>query len=338
MALLEISDFALGLTSYEGEARVLNGVSLAIERGEIWGLVGETGCGKSVTGLSISRLLPSPPARVISGHIRFDGEDILGFTDEAMRKLRGRRIGMIFQDPTTNLNPAFRIGVQMVDVALAASRDKPQLLGLRGGEGAGVRRRAARTLAIDMLRRVGIEPADRRIDDFPHEFSGGMRQRVLIAMALIGKPDLLIADEPTTALDVSVQAQVLKLMTALAREDATAVLFITHNLGVVAKICSHVAVMYAGNIVETGSVKAVFKAPQHPYTRALMAAVPKPGVKRGGLEGLAGVVPNLLYPPPGCRFAPRCHLAVAECTAALPALRGVEAGHGVACIMANASS
>jgi peptide/nickel transport system ATP-binding protein len=266
LALLEIRDFALGMASYEGEARVLNGVTLSVERGQIMGLVGETGCGKSLTGLSISRLVPSPPGRVLGGSIAFDGHDVLAMPEDEVRRLRGRRVGMIFQDPTTNLNPAFRIVDQMIDVARAT--------------GAATNRRSGRALAIEMLRRVGIPDPATRVDDFPHAFSGGMRQRVLIAMALIGKPDLLVADEPTTALDVSVQAQVLKLIAGLAREDGTAVLLVTHNLGVVAKICSHVAVMYAGNVVETGPVAAVFKAPRHPYTRALMAAVPKPGVAR----------------------------------------------------------
>jgi oligopeptide/dipeptide ABC transporter ATP-binding protein len=328
-ALLEIRDYRLAFDSFDGTAQVLDGIDLALEAGGTLGIVGETGCGKSVLARSLLGLNPMPPARVVSGQIAFRGEDILNLPERAMRRLRGRAISMIFQDPASYLNPLLAIGTQMED----AIRGQDQAAGAKQRP-----RSAARAQATSLLAAVGLPEPTRLLDSHPHMLSGGMRQRVLIAMALIGKPDLLIADEPTTALDVSVQAQVLKLMTALAREDATAVLFITHNLGVVAKICSHVAVMYAGNIVETGSVKAVFKAPQHPYTRALMAAVPKPGVKRGGLEGLAGVVPNLLNPPPGCRFAPRCHLAVAECTAALPALRGVEAGHGVACIMANASS
>lgn len=315
MALLEIRDLHLAIRSFEGEAHVLNGVSLAIERGEVWGLVGETGCGKSLTGLSISRLVPRPPGRYLRGEVLFEGRDLLALPEAAMRALRGRRIAMIFQDPTTNLNPAFRVASQMVDVALHA-----------GAPG----RRVAREQAIAMLDRVGIVDAARRVDDFPHQFSGGMRQRVLIAMALLGRPDLLVADEPTTALDVSVQAQILRLLNDLVRQDGLAVLLITHNLGVVAQICSHVAVMYAGNVVETGPVRAIFREPRHPYTKALLAALPAAGARRGALASLPGQVPDLVHPPPGCRFAPRCARALPACTAATPALVGTP--HAVACI------
>ncbi len=315
MALLEIRDLHLAMRSFEGEAHVLNGVSLTIERGEVWGLVGETGCGKSLTGLSISRLVPRPPGRYLRGEVLFEGQDLLALPEPAMRALRGRRIAMIFQDPTTNLNPAFRVASQMVDVARHAGAPN---------------RRIAREQAIAMLDRVGIVDAARRVDDFPHQFSGGMRQRVLIAMALLGKPDLLVADEPTTALDVSVQAQILRLLHDLVRQDGLAVLLITHNLGVVAQICSHVAVMYAGNVVETAPVRAIFRAPRHPYTRALLAALPAAGAQRGALASLPGQVPDLVHPPPGCRFAPRCARALPACTGLTPALVG--APHAVACI------
>jgi len=315
MALLEIRDLHLAMRSFEGEAHVLNGVSLSIERGEVWGLVGETGCGKSLTGLSVSRLVPRPPGRYLRGEVRFEGQDLLALPDRAMRALRGRRIAMIFQDPTTNLNPAFRVGSQMIDVARHAGAPN---------------RRAARDQAIAMLDRVGIVDAARRVDDFPHQFSGGMRQRVLIAMALLGKPDLLVADEPTTALDVSVQAQILRLLHDLVREQGLAVLLITHNLGVVAQICSHVAVMYAGNVVETGPVRAIFREPRHPYTRALLAALPAAGAQRGALASLPGQVPDLVNPPSGCRFAPRCTRALPACMVAAPALMG--APHAVACL------
>ncbi|MHB2168547.1 ABC transporter ATP-binding protein [Alsobacter sp. R-9] len=332
MALLEIENLHLAMRSFEGEAHVLAGIDLLVERGQIWGIVGETGCGKSLTGLSISRLVPSPPGRYLAGAIRFDGQDLLKADEPAMRRLRGRRIGMIFQDPTTNLNPVFRIADQMVDVALHAATEDPSILGLPAGAGRSDRKAAARRLAVAMLERVGIPEAARRIDDYPHQFSGGMRQRVLIAMALIGRPDLLIADEPTTALDVSVQAQILRLLFDLVREDGLTVLMITHNLGVVAQLCSHVAVMYAGTIVESGPARAVLKTPRHPYTRALLAAVPSPSVARGRLRGLAGAVPDLIRPPQGCRFASRCAAAGDDCRLAPPPALDLGAGHRVACV------
>ncbi|SFL15442.1 ABC transporter ATP-binding protein [Falsiroseomonas stagni] len=323
-ALLEIEGLHLGMQSFDGEAHVLNGIDLTIRRGEVWGVVGETGCGKSLTGLSVSRLVPTPPARYRAGRILFEGQDVLAMPEGELRKLRGRHIGMIFQDPTTNLNPSFRIGDQLVDVALAAARHSERIT-----------RAAARDLAARMLDKVGIPNAASRLDDYPHQFSGGMRQRVLIAMALIGRPSLLIADEPTTALDVSVQAQVLALLKGMVAETGMAVMLITHNLGVVAQSCTHVAVMYAGNIVESGRVAQVIRAPRHPYTQALLAAIPTRHVARGALQGLAGSVPDLLAPPPGCRFAPRCAHARAAC-AVLPASVTVEEGHRVACVLAHA--
>lgn len=330
MSLLRIESLHLGMVSFDGEARVLNGIDLAIERGEIWGVVGETGCGKSLTGLSVSRLVPSPPARYRGGRILFDGIDVLTQPERQLERLRGRRIGMIFQDPTTNLNPSFRIGEQLIDVALSAARHSADILGPNPT------RRAARDLAARMLDKVGITDAASRLDDYPHQFSGGMRQRVLIAMALIGRPDLLIADEPTTALDVSVQAQVLALLKGMVAETGMAVMLITHSLGVVAQSCTHVAVMYAGNIVESGRVAQVIGAPAHPYTRALLAAIPTRHVARGALQGLAGTVPDLIAPPPGCRFAPRCAQAQPTCTQAVPATVDVAPDHRVACVLAHA--
>ena len=327
MALLEIRDLHLSMRSFDGEAHVLNGIDLSVQRRQVWGLVGETGCGKSLTGLSVSRLVPTPPGRYLRGEVRFDGQDVLAMPDSAVAQLRGTRIGMIFQDPTTNLNPAFRIGTQLVDVALAAARRKPAIL-----PGGG--RKAAQALAVQMLDKVGIPNAAERLQDYPHQFSGGMRQRVLIAMALIGRPDLLIADEPTTALDVSVQAQILALIRGMVDEFDMGVLMITHNLGVVAQSCTHVAVMYAGNIVESGPVRDVLMHPRHPYTQALLAAIPTRSTARGALKGLAGSVPNLIAPPPGCRFAPRCARATAAC-AALPPLVG--ALHRTACHHAEAA-
>ncbi|MBF9235243.1 ABC transporter ATP-binding protein [Microvirga alba] len=335
MALLEIRDLHLGMRSFEGEAHVLNGIHLTVERGEIWGIVGETGCGKSLTGLSISRLVSTPPGRYITGSISLEGRNLLTASEPEMQSLRGRRIGMIFQDPTTNLNPAFRVGEQIVDVALHAGGLDPSILGVGAKASRSERKKAARNLAIDMLAKVGIPKAGERIDDYPHQFSGGMRQRVLIAMALIGRPDLLIADEPTTALDVSVQAQILRLLYDLVQEHQLGVLLITHNLGVVAQICTHVAVMYAGNIIESGSVREVFKNPNHPYTTGLLASVPTAKMKRGELQGLPGSVPNLLAPPPGCRFAPRCAAVQPRCTAAIPPSVAVAAHHEVACVLAE---
>lgn len=330
--LLSIRDLHLTMKSFDGEAHVLNGIDLTVRRGEIWGLVGESGCGKSLTGLSISRLVPSPPARYVRGEIRFEGKSILTMPMSEVQSLRGKRIGMIFQDPTTNLNPAYRIGEQLIDVALAADSHDATVLDCPAKAGRGARKRAARRLAAEMLDRVGIPDAEARLDNYPHEFSGGMRQRVLIAMALIGRPDLLIADEPTTALDVSVQAQILKLLKGTVADHDIGVILITHNLGVVAQTCTHVAVMYAGNIVESGPVDRVIEAPAHPYTKALMAAIPTKASRRGSLNGLGGTVPNLITPPPGCRFAPRCALATPECAHALPAAVPVERDHLAACI------
>ncbi len=327
--LLRIADLHLAMRSFDGEAHVLNGIELTVRAGEIWGVVGETGCGKSLTGLSVSRLVPSPPARYLSGQILLEGRDLLRATEAEMRALRGRRVGMIFQDPTTNLNPLFSIGTQLIDVALHAARHSPDIL---DDAPRGRRRRAARALAVRMLEKVGIRDAAVRIDDYPHQFSGGMRQRVLIAMALIGRPRLLVADEPTTALDVSVQAQILQLIYDLVRERGLGVMFITHNLAVVAELCSHVAVMYAGNVVESGDVRAVLKSPAHPYTRALLAAVPVAGTRRGSLAGLPGTVPSLIDPPPGCRFASRCASAGPDCLGGKPPMVPLGETHQAACL------
>jgi ABC-type dipeptide/oligopeptide/nickel transport system ATPase component len=293
MTLLDITNLNLSMRSFEGETQILHGIDLRIERGEIWGMVGETGSGKSLTGLSVSRLIPPATGRYLAGSIQFEGRDMLQTSERDMRRLRGRKIGMIFQDPTTNLNPVFRIGTQLVDVALHAGHADPSILGLSAGASSWARRKAARKVAIDMLDKVGIPKPDQRINDYPHQFSGGMRQRVLIAMAMIGKPDLLIADEPTTALDVSVQAQILRLIHELVAERNIGVLMITHNLGVVAQVCSHVAVMYRGRILERGPVSKVLKRPAHAYTQALLNSIPTVHTKRGELRGLGGVMPEM---------------------------------------------
>ena len=332
MSLLHIHNLHLAMRSYEGEAHVLNGVELRVEKGEIWGLAGETGCGKSVTGLSISRLVNTPPARYMAGQILFDGRDVLQMDEAAMRQIRGRDISMIFQDPSTNLNPVLRVGDQIADVALEIGKHAPEVLGLTSNASQSERKKAAQRLGVEMLERVGIQNASARARDYPHQFSGGMRQRVLIAMALVGKPKLLIADEPTTALDVTLQAQVLALLQKMVRDSDTAVLMITHNLGVVSQICSHVAVMYAGHVVESGLTAEVLQSPRHPYTQALLAALPRPGLARGQLANLPGRVPDLIKPPPGCRFAPRCHRATAACDAGTPGLTDLSETHRVACL------
>jgi ABC-type dipeptide/oligopeptide/nickel transport system ATPase component len=284
MALLEIANLQLSMRSFEGENVVLKGINLSVDKGSITGIVGETGSGKSLTGLSVSRLVPTPPGKYLGGSIHFDGHSILDASEQEMQRLRGRQIGMIFQDPTTNLNPVFRVGTQMVDIALALSRNDPGLIGVTWAATRRQRHEAARRLSIELLGSVGIDDPAERIDAYPHQFSGGMRQRVLIAMALIGQPKLLIADEPTTALDVSVQAQVLRLIYSFVTERHLTVVFITHNLGVVAQICTNVAVMRLGEIVEFGPVRDVLKHPRHAYTRALLASVPTRETKRGDLR------------------------------------------------------
>ena len=331
MTLLHIQNLHLAMRSFEGEAHVLNGVELRINKGEIWGLAGETGCGKSLTGLSVSRLVNTPPARYMDGKILFNGQNLLELDETAMRELRGRQIGMIFQDPSTNLNPVLRVGEQISDVAFQLSRHSPAILGLDATAGTRERRAAAQKMAVTMLDRVGIPNAAQRASDYPHQFSGGMRQRVLIAMALVGQPALLIADEPTTALDVTLQAQVLQLLRTLVADSGTAVLLITHNLGVVAQICSHVAVMYAGQVVESGLTADVLGQPRHPYTQALLAALPRPGLRRGELATLPGRVPDLIRPPSGCRFNPRCPFAVAACGEAPTPRVQVSEQHQVTC-------
>lgn len=316
--LLKIRDLHLEFQTYDGVARVLNGVDLDLETGHIMGLVGETGCGKSLTALTISRLVATPPGRYTAGSVQFHGEELLTRTEAEMEKLRGRKIAMIFQDPTTNLNPVFTIEQQMVDVILA-----------QGNTIGRAALKAARERAVALLVKVGIPDAAKRIKSYPYEFSGGMKQRVLIAMALAGNPDLLIADEPTTALDVSIQAQILRLIKDLVREMNLTVLLVTHNLGVVAQVCDLVTVMYAGNVVETGPVREIFKRPRHPYTRGLIASVPAVGRE---LAGIPGSIPNLIDPPSGCRFHPRCPYATEECRTALPpAVQGEGPGHRVHC-------
>lgn len=331
--LVDIRDLYTEMVTFDGVAQVLNGVNLTIQRGDLIGLVGETGCGKSVTALTIPRLVPEPPARYPRGEVWFRGENILTKTGDELRQLRAQHIGVVFQDPMTGLNPVFTVEQQMVDAIL--SRQDRLVAGLWQGwlPSHRAERQQARTQAIELLRRVGIPEPERRIHAYPHEFSGGMRQRVLIAMAISGKPDLLIADEPTTALDVSVQAQILRLIAELRREQDLTVLLITHNIGVVAQLCNRIAVMYAGNVVEVGPTRQILQQPQHPYTQGLLRAIPTAEVARGGLQGVPGVVPSLLQPPTGCRFHPRCAHTVDRCRTEPPPLVQTNLEQQVACVL-----
>jgi len=322
MTLLAIEDYRLAFDGFEGTAHVLDGITLDVAPGETLGIVGETGCGKSVLARSLLRLNPAPPARVVSGAIRFEGEDILAMEDAALRRLRGRRIAMVFQDPAAFLNPLLNIGTQMADV-------------LRGQDAAGgARRRSAkeaRARSAALLASVGLPEPERLLDARPHQLSGGMRQRVLIAMALAGEPTLLVADEPTTALDVTVQAQILALIAALVAERGLTLMLISHDLGVIAASCARVAVMYAGTVVEDAPAAALLATPRHPYTQGLLAALPDFDNPAHRPRGIPGSIPSLRSPPPGCRFHPRCPIATARCSTEKPALRDLAPSHRVAC-------
>ena len=314
--LLEVRDLRTDFHTDDGVFRAVDGVSFSIGRGRSLGIVGESGCGKSVTALSIMGLVPQPPGRIVSGEIRFEGTDLLRESAAAMRDLRGNQMAMIFQEPMTSLNPAFTIGDQIVEGLL---RHRP--LG----------REAARGQALEMLRRVRIPSPEARYDDYPHRLSGGMRQRVMIAMALVCSPRLLIADEPTTALDVTIQAQILDLMRTLREETGTAIVLITHDLGVVAEFADDVLVMYAGRIVEQASVEALFAVPQHPYTIGLLGSIPRLDLAQERLSTIEGQVPMRLANIRGCSFAPRCPFADARCRESPPPLTDVGNGHLAAC-------
>ena len=322
MPLLDVSELHTRFHTRSGVFRAVTNVSFSLERGETLGLVGESGSGKSVTCASLLRLLPSPPARIEGNYARFDGTDLLRATDAELRAIRGKRIGMIFQDPMTSLNPYMRISEQLIEPLLIHEK---------------ISRRDALARALAMLESVGINDASRRLHSYPHEFSGGMRQRVMIAMALIARPELLIADEPTTALDVTVQAQILELIKKLQRELGMAVIFISHDLGVVSGLCDRVMVMYAGRIVETADVRSLFKSPQHPYTRALQRSIPALQAKGTELYTLPGLPPDLSKPIAGCSFAERCEFATAACrTGESPALLASAPAHAHACLRAHA--
>jgi oligopeptide/dipeptide ABC transporter ATP-binding protein len=313
--LLAVEQLSVSFRGEGGAARVVDDLSLVIEAGRIVGLVGESGCGKSVTARAVMRLLPVPPARIESGRVLLEGEDLLALDERAMRRVRGNRIGMIFQEPMTSLNPTFPVGFQI-------------------GEALRLHRRATRAETrahvLDLLRLVGIGAPERRLGQYPHELSGGLRQRVMIAMALACRPKLLIADEPTTALDVTIQAQILELLLRLRDELGMAILLITHDLGVVAEYADEVVVMYAGKRVEWAGVDALFRAPRHPYTRGLLDSMPRLAGGTGRLMTIPGAVPSPGERPPGCPFVTRCPQALARCAAEFPPLEQAS-GHGFAC-------
>ena len=290
--LLEVDDLQVAFETEDGLLHAVDGVSFQVDAGRTLGIVGESGCGKSVSASSILRLVPRPPGRILGGEIRFAGTDILRLTAEELSNIRGKEISMIFQDPMTSLNPVFTVEKQMGEV-----------LALRFG----LRKAEARERSAEMLRTVGIADPEERLAAYPHELSGGMKQRVMIAMALLCEPKLLIADEPTTALDVTIQAQILHVIRDLQKRTGAAVIFITHDMGVIAEICDEVAVMYAGRVVEQGDVTEIFERSKHPYTKGLLESIPKKGTsKKSELPTIEGLVPSLLNPPEGCRFAPRC--------------------------------
>ena len=317
--LLEISDLRVYFNTDDGVLKAVDGVTFGIGAGETLGLVGESGCGKSVTAFSILQLLPMPPAQFAGGRIEFRGENLLDLSNKQMRRVRGNMISMIFQEPMSSLNPIMSIGRQISE----ASREHRRLS-----------KREARHIGVEMLNRVGIPSPAARFDEYPHQLSGGMRQRAMIAMALVCRPQLLIADEPTTALDVSIQAQILELLGELRREFGMAVLLITHDLGVVAETCDRVAVMYAGKIVEYATVSDLFQQPKHPYTHGLFRALPTLTERRKSLSAIPGAVPSPLEFPSGCRFRTRCALAQEICEQE-PTLRPIASGHLAACHFAE---
>ncbi len=318
--LLEIRGLTTDFATDDGIVRAVDGVDLTIDRGETLGVVGESGCGKTVTALSALKLIAMPPGRIAGGQILWRGRDLVPLGRTAMRRIRGKEIGIVFQEPMTSLNPVYSVGAQIAEA-------------VREHEGLG--RRAALDRAVEMLALVHIPNPQRRASDYPHQFSGGMRQRVMIAMALSCNPQLLIADEPTTALDVTIQAQILDLLGEMKSRLGTAIMLITHAMGVVAETAQRVVVMYAGKIVEEATVEELFARPRHPYTQGLIRSIPrvdKAGAKTR-LEAIPGTVPSLAELPPGCRFAPRCRFAMPVCTRAIPPLREVAPGHKVACVL-----
>jgi oligopeptide/dipeptide ABC transporter ATP-binding protein len=322
--LLDIRGLRTYFHTHEGVSRAVDGVDLSVGRGETVGIVGESGCGKSVTALSVLRLVPDPPGRIVGGEIRFEGQNLLELDMEAMRKVRGHKISMIFQEPMTSLNPLFTVGFQISE-SLRLHRN--------------LSRAAALERSVEVLKLVGIPSPERRVRDYPHQLSGGMRQRVMIAMAIACEPALIIADEPTTALDVTIQAQILDIMRGLKAKTGASVLLITHNLGVVADAAERVIVMYAGKIVEEAAVAEIFERPLHPYTRALLRAIPRPDETapcRQGLYVIPGMVPSPVHLPPGCKFHNRCASAFDLCLREEPPLEAAAPGHRVRCWLGKA--
>jgi peptide/nickel transport system ATP-binding protein len=321
--LLHIKGLKTYFNTDEGLVHAVDGVDLTIGRGETLSVVGESGCGKTVTALSVLKLIAMPPGRIVDGQILWQGRDLVPLNADEMNRIRASEIAIVFQEPMTSLNPVYTIGDQISEVIQLHQ---------------GLSRRAALDRAIDMLALVQIPNPKRRIDDYPHHFSGGMRQRVMIAMALSCNPKLLIADEPTTALDVTIQAQILDLLQDMKSRLGMSIMLITHAMGVVAEVAQRVAVMYAGKVVEEASVDRLFADPRHPYTQGLIRSIPRidlAAVRKRRLETIAGTVPKLIDPPAGCRFASRCRFAIDECARAQPELREIEAGHKVACIRAE---
>ena len=321
MALLEIKGLKTHFKTDDGWLHAVDGVDLTLDRGQTLGLVGESGCGKSVTAMTVLKLLPMPPGKIVAGQVLWQGRDLVPLDNNAMRAIRAKQIAIVFQEPMTSLNPVYSVGEQIAEV-------------LRLHEG--LSKAEAANAAIEMLRRVRIPSPERRSKDYPHQFSGGMRQRVMIAIALACKPQLLIADEPTTALDVTIQAQILYLLDELKAELGMAILLITHAMGVVAESAQRVAVMYAGKVVEEAPVEQLFAHPRHPYTQGLIRSIPRidtAATHKRRLESIPGTVPKLIDPPEGCRFASRCKFAQVACSAATPPLRVAAPGHKVACIL-----
>jgi oligopeptide/dipeptide ABC transporter ATP-binding protein len=325
--ILEVKELQTSFFTERGEVKAVDHVTFDLYKGKTVGIVGESGCGKSVTSLSIMRLIPNPPGKIVGGEILYKGSNLLNFNMEAMRKIRGNEISMIFQEPMTSLNPVFTIGNQLVEaIRLHQNLSKSEAV----------------VKAVEMLKLVGIPAPDKRIKDYPHQLSGGMRQRVMIAMALSCNPQILIADEPTTALDVTIQAQILDLLRSLQEKVGLAIMLITHDLGVVAEMAHEVIVMYAGVVVERAPVKELFASPKHPYTQGLLNSIPVMGrdptgkVKKTRLEPIPGIVPSLLDLPQGCRFQERCKYVTAECKGVEPELRPIGPNRFVRCVHAKA--